>query len=67
MMLSHICGEQGGMVAILCVVPHPSNRFEGDAISKNKDTCRWEVLLKEFEFNSSVQRGVKCSCCDICE
>ena len=54
--------------AILYVTAHPANRFVDDTMkeySKNKDKCRRELLLKNFD--GCVDFGHNCSCCDICE
>ena len=54
--------------ALLYVTTHPANRFVDNAMkeySKNKDKCRHELLLRNFD--GSVDYCHNCSCCDICE
>ena len=54
--------------AILYATSHPSNRFIDDSMKdywKNKEKCRRELLLKDFD--GSVGFCAHCSCCDICE
>ena len=50
------------------VTTHPENRFVDNAMkeySKNKDKCRRELLLTNFD--GSVDFCHNSSCCDICE
>ncbi len=54
--------------AILYIPSHASHRFQDEAMKeycKNKDKCRREILLQDFD--GCVNLGVNCSCCDICE
>ncbi len=55
-------------LAILYHVPRPSNRFLDEHMKdycKNKDTCRREMLLKDFD--GQFDSVILCSCCDVCE
>ena len=54
--------------ALLYVTTHPANRFVDDAMKeylKNKDKCRRELLLRNFDGNVDLCHNS--SCCDICE
>ena len=54
--------------ALLYTISRPGNQFVDDtmkAYTKNKEICRRQMLLKDFD--GSVDFCVSCTCCDVRE